>query len=110
MPEVRDFSEVLEFVGPFVYFERETYPVGATIGENEVSEFCSVQIAGTRTHTIRVKPRDETLLALRGRLVTPDDRLSWKVIGHKDTDHALIILYHGYTLGSHWLAYVETST
>lgn len=120
LPDAASFEDVLEYVE-----ERNlsTEPItherpkpAATIGENEVSFFCSYRVAvgGLSTamrasRTFDVRPTQAALDAVAGRIVTPDDTLSWRIVEH-DNGRALVILEHGYILGSHWLAYIDART
>lgn len=83
---------------------------------NTVGPFCTVdarQIGGPAHRSIAVRATDATMEALAGRIVTPDDTLSFQVIVHQRDDmppRALVIAQHGYIIGSHWLAYVDPDT
>lgn len=111
LPGVRSFAEVLEYVGEWIHRPgHEPEPAVAVVYGNEISPYCSVSQAGDRHRGISVKPRDVALDAVRGRIVTDSDRLSWKVIVHEDRGRALVILEHGHIIGSHWLAYVDADT
>ena len=76
--------------------------------ENEIGTYCRIGVPGSRP-SIRVRPKPGVLDAVAGRIVTDDDHLSWKVVVH-DNGLALVILEHGYIIGSHWVAYIDADT
>lgn len=86
-------------------------PPGA---RNEIGPYCSVdlsQLGGPRFRGIAVRATDAAMEAVSARgIVTPDDHLSFQVIGHQGTGRALVILSHGYISGSMWLAYIDPAT
>lgn len=142
LPDVTDFSEVLEYLGEWDHAEMShrdgLAPEGrpeprylaadgapARIVEelaefcglpptpdgarNEVGPYCSLdlsQVGGPRHRGLAVRATDRTLEAIAPRVVTPDDHLSFKVIGHRGTECALVVCEHGQIIGSHWLAYI----
>jgi len=111
--DAESFSDVLEYIGEFVYDRDRNGPAVAHIGDNEISGFCTVdlsQVGGPHHRSIRVRPLAAVLDAVRGRIVTDDDRLSFRIIAHGSTGRALVILEHGHIIGSHWLAYIDPAT
>jgi hypothetical protein len=85
-------------------------PPGA---RNEIGPFCTVdlsQLGGPRHRGIAVRATDAVLEAVAPRIVTPDDHLSFSIIGHAHTGRALVVLQHGYISGSHWLAEIDPAS
>lgn len=137
LPDVRDFAEVCEYVREWDHEHMTTssntelvvhprYVPEETPAANEwesrtwhtahgwiaVGPFCSVdlsQLGGLR-RSIAVRATDAVLEAVGSRIATPTRSLSFKVIGHAGTKRALVILDHGYIIGSHYLAYVDPTT
>jgi hypothetical protein len=114
LPDVTDFADVLEYLGEYQYRDRRgESATGAIIGGNIVSTFCSVdlsQLEGPKHRTIEVRPTELAVTAVAPRIVTDDDRMAWKIIAHRDTGLALVILEHGQIIGSHWVAYIDPAT
>jgi hypothetical protein len=140
LPDARDFSEVLTYAGEWDHafmtssgssYRPDLVPAprywpalpdpphrlgtksGKTRQRNEIGPFCSVemtQLGGPAHRSIAVTITDDALSAVSGSIVTDDDHMSFKVIGHADTGRALIILSHGHIIGSHYLAYVDPAT
>lgn len=82
-------------------------------GRNEIGPYCSVdlsQLDGPRHRGIAVRATDATIAALTPAIVTPDDHISFEVIGHKGTGRALVTAQHGYIIGSIWLAYIDPAS
>jgi protein-L-isoaspartate O-methyltransferase len=83
------------------------------LGGDEVGPYCMIdlsQLGGPMHRAIAAVPTDASLEALQSRIVTDDDRLHFKVIGHKHSGRVLVVACHGSILGDHWLAYVEADT
>ncbi len=128
LPHARNFADVLEYVAEWNYETmshrsgglpvNHNRPAPRYIGadpreRNEVGPFCAVNMAqlGGRSHRgIAVRATDATIDAIAPRIVTPDDHLSFSLIGHKSTGRVLVIAEHGYIIGSHWLAYIDPAT
>lgn len=123
MPDARSFADVLEYVREWDYATMshkpgkvprpDLLPAPRLIGRNVVGPFCSInlsQLGGPAHRSIAVRATDAVLDVVAPRIVTPDDHLSFKVIGHKGTGRALVILEHGYIIGGHWLAYIDPAT
>lgn len=112
LPEARSLAEVATVLGP--YESGSDFGAGgANVEGNTLSQYASLdlsQLGGPRHAALRLEPTPATLAALRGQLVTPDDTLSWKIIGHKSSGLALVLVQHGYIIGSRWLAYVDPAT
>jgi hypothetical protein len=80
---------------------------------NEIGPYCSVdlsQLGGPRSRSMAVRATDAVLDAVRPRIVTDDDHLSFELIAHADRNRVLVILKHGHISGSHWLAYIDPDT
>jgi hypothetical protein len=132
LPDARSFADVLTYAGEWdhstmsasgKHYRPELVPaprllipgpiVAGRERANVIGPFCSVdlsQLGGMRHRSIAVTATDAAMEAVAPRIVTPDDHLSFRVIGHAGTGRALIILQHGYIIGSHWLAYVDPAT
>lgn len=133
LPEIDSFSDLLEYVSEWDH-ETMSHRDGVLpnesprlvderykpreIGCNNVGPFCTVdlsQLGGIRSRSIAVRATDAVIEAVAPRIVTPgivtpDDDLSFKIIGHKHDGRALVILQHGYISGSHWLAEIDPAT
>jgi hypothetical protein len=84
-----------------------------THGRNEIGPYCSVdlsQLGGPRHRSIAVRATDAVMQALAPRVVTPDDHISFNLIGHGDRGRVLVIAQHSYIIGDHWLAYIDPAT
>lgn len=110
MSEVTSFATILDYHGEWVFGEttRESWLMD---DGNRVSAFCTVdlsQLGGPKHRNIVVSPKD----GVYGRLdvLGIDDTLSWKIIGHKATGWALVILEHSAIIGSRWVAYIDPTT
>jgi hypothetical protein len=83
---------------------------------NEIGPYCTSdtrQIGGKAHRGIVVRATDAVIDVVTPRIVTPDDCLSFQVIAHGNRGReprALVILSHGYIIGSHWLAYIDPGT
>ena len=120
LPDVRTFGEVLTYVREWDYATMshrngevarpDLVPAPRMIGENEIGPYCSINANGERYRGVAVIARDEVLEVVAPRIVTPDDRLSFKVIEHVDNGRALVILEHNHIIGSHWLAYIDPAS
>jgi len=121
LPDARAFSDVLEYLGEWDQFKdyespsrfAGTPPAPRPLGRNLIGPFCTIdlgQLDGPPHRSIAVRATDATIDAVRGRIVTPDDKLSFRLIGHKGTNRVLVILEHGYIIGSHYLAYIDPAT
>jgi predicted RNA methylase len=119
----RDFAEVVEYLGEWDTVDGTSARytdvgakrslTGRMLAGNEIGPYCTIdlsQLGGPQHRAVAAAPTDATLDALRPRLVTDDDRLSFKAIGHEQTGRVLVIASHGSILGDHWLAYVEADT
>lgn len=74
---------------------------------NELGPYCHVEARGGRW-ALDVRPTDAVVEAVAERIMTPDDRLSFRIIEHAESGWALVIAQqHGQILGDHWLAYVD---
>jgi hypothetical protein len=140
LPDARSFADVLEYHGEWSHswprdprtnatitpvaprfiqtapattaWERRAYRSWPSKG-NEIGPYCSVdfgQIGGAKHRSICVRATDAVLEVVAPRIVTPDDHLLFKIIGHAGTNRALVILSHGYIIGSHYLAYINPAT
>lgn len=117
LPNARDFSEVLSYVGEWVQSKPgqgcdEANGKPRKIGENEIGPFATVdlsQVGGERHRSIAVRATDATIEAVAPRIVTEDDHLSFQLIAHRDR-RVLVVLQHGYIIGSHWIAYIDPAT
>lgn len=137
MPDARNFSDVLTYFdewdsgktwdhharwlrvdGTEVVNRPRTAKGNPRLGSNGVNQigpYCMTQNypSGYRSMVVRATDAAMEAIVKRG-IVTPDDTLSFKVVIHnrEDTDQqrALVILEHGYILGSIWLAYVNADT
>jgi hypothetical protein len=113
-------------VEPRYLSSRET-PIGRTMGAildigglsrdhdalNEIGPFCSVdlsQLGGPAHRSMAVRATDLVLDTVRPRIVTDDDHLGFRIIGHHGDGRALVILQHGHITGSHWLARIDPAT
>lgn len=128
LPAARTFSDVLEYVRPWDFATMnhtggkvprpDLRPDPVIIGGNEfgagneVGPFCSVDLSalGMSSRHLAVIARPAVIDVITPRLVTSDDHLSFKIIGHVKSGRALVILDHGYIIGSHWLAYIDPAT
>lgn len=75
-------------------------------GRNEIGPYLYF-----RDHrpSMAVRATDAVMEVVTPRLVTPDDTLSFEIVEH-ESGFALVILSHGYIIGSHWLAYIYPDT
>jgi predicted RNA methylase len=112
--DTSDFAEVLEYLGEWAprppSAQREGRPTGK---KNQIGPYCTIdlsQLGGPQHRSIAARASDATMNALRGRIVTDDDQISFKLIAHKETGRVLVIAQHGQIIGSHWLAYVTPDT
>lgn len=134
LPDARSFADVLEYRGewdadarPEPRFIPETTPAATAWersawriepGRNEVGPYCTVdlsQLGGKQHRGIAVRATDAVIDAVAPRIGTPDDHLSFSVIGHERSGRALVILQHGYIIGDHWVgdhwvAYIDPET
>lgn len=120
LPDVRDFSELLEYVSEWDFAtmshlagvppQPDRRPAPVMIGDNEVGPYCTVDDGVKRHRGIAVIAKQPVIDAVKNRIVTDDDHLSFKVIVHTERNRALVILDHGYIIGSHWLAYIDPTT
>lgn len=136
LPDVSTFSDLLEYVAEwdhetmshrngvlpansprprprYIGTHRVSEHTGEVSGANEIGPFCTVdlsQLDGPASRSMAVRATDLVLDVVRPRIVTPDDHLSFRIIGHEHTGRALVILEHGYISGSHWLAYIDPAT
>ena len=136
LPDARSFADVLEYCGewggrmdggyegtrPEPRHIPEETPADASSwersawrndGRNEIGPYCTVDLSqhgGPHFRSIAVRATDATMTALEGRIVTPDDTISFRVIAHEGTGRALVIAEHGYIIGSHYLAYIDPAT
>lgn len=103
--------------------ERNMAALASTVGirtamppGNEIGPFCSIDLRqlndydGPAHRSIAVRATDRVIAALEGRIVTDDDHLSFRIIGHAGTKRCLVVCQHGQISGSHWLAYVDTAS
>jgi hypothetical protein len=135
LPDVHTFGELLTYCGEWDNVDRgfpephrpppryipETTPAASDWeraawrgdGRNEIGPYCTIdlsQLGGPRHRGIAVRATDAVMEAVAPRIVTPDDHLSFRIIGHAHTGRALVILQHGYIIGSHWLAHIDPDT
>lgn len=135
LPDIHTFGELLEYCGEWPREGRdalltqpryipEVSPRATSSdwersawrtenGQNEIGPYCNIdlsQLGGPRHRSIIVRATDVVIDAVSPRIVTPDDHLSFKVIGHAGPGTALVILEHGYIIGSHWLAHIDPAT
>lgn len=110
LPEVVSFADLFTEARPW-HFDapRATHNASREVDGNEVGPYCSVDV-DKRRWSLDVVASDAVIEAVRPRIVTPDDRLSFKVIEHPASGYALVICEHGYIIGSHWLAYIDPAT
>lgn len=128
LPDARSFADVLEYVSEWGrgtdtaprYIPEQTPEASAweqtswrtRHGRNEIGPYCTVnlsQLGGPRHRGIAVRATDATMTALVLRIVTPDDTLSFELIGHSD-GRVLVVAKHSYISGSHWLARIDPQT
>lgn len=134
MPDADSFADVLEYLGEWQnppkhepdpeprYIPAETPEATAwerqawtrhPDGRNRIGPYCTVdlaQLGGAAHRSMAVRATDAVLEAVAGRIVTPDDDLSFSIVAHETTGRALVVLSHGYIIGSHWLAYINPAT
>jgi hypothetical protein len=139
LPDARSFSDVLEYHGEWRDFPRHPdtnaalapvapriignggtghyYATGSIEPRrgNEIGPYCMTRGFPWRHRSLVVRATDAVIEAVTPRIVTPDDCLSFEIILHANRDdgrepRALVILNHGYIIGSHWLAYIDPST
>lgn len=124
LPGARSFADVLEYISEWDYETMSRgdaapapriirHAPGAELRGNRVGPYAHVdmsQLGGVRSRGMAVRATDATMEVVRGRIVTDDDHLSFKLIAHQSTGRVLVILDHGYIIGSHWLAYVDPAT
>jgi protein-L-isoaspartate O-methyltransferase len=119
----RDFAEVIDYLGEWDIVDgtaarrpdagASRAPAGRLLAGNEVGPYCTLdlsQLGGPAHRAIAAIPTKATLTVLRSRIVTRDDHLHFKAIGHEQTGRVLVIASHGKIIGEHWLAYVEADT
>jgi hypothetical protein len=107
LPQVTDFGEVLEYLGEWT---PERIAAARTIGDNVIGPYTTISTPSRRHRGVACRASDAVIEAVEGRIVTPDDRLSFRVIEHAGSGCALVILEHGYIIGSHYLAYIYADT
>jgi hypothetical protein len=108
---------VLEYLGDWDQKTMSAYageipatrPEPVIVDGNELGPFCTIEFPGSR-RSVAVRALPATVEAIRPRIVTPDDHLSFRIVGHKGTGRALVVAEHGYIIGSHWLAYIDPAT
>jgi hypothetical protein len=134
LPDADSFGDVLEYIGPFEQgrddlaryipeevpqasdWERSVWhycPGDAHYGRNQIGPYCTVnmaQLGGARHGSAAVRATDAVIDAVSPRIVTPDDNLSFQLIGHERSGRVLVILKHGYIIGGHYLAYIDPAT
>jgi hypothetical protein len=125
LPDARSFDEVLTYVREWEFEEfrknPDLAPEPRVIGDeqeyrrkgNAVGPFCTIdlsQVGGKKHRSVAVVATDATIEAITGRIVTPDDTLSFKLIAHKATNRVLVVAQHGYIIGSHYVAYIDPAT
>lgn len=128
MPDARSFSDVLTYVREWDYATMnarsgkvphpELVPDSVRLTEagmfgdncNTIGPFCSIKSQRDGRRSIAVIVTQATIDALRGQLVTGDDRLSLEIIEHPANGRALVIAQHSSILGSRWLAYIDPTT
>lgn len=111
LPEAERFDEVLQYLGEWNDDATDKRPT--MVDGNAVGPYCTIdltQIGGERWRSISARPSQAARSALVGRIVTPDDRLSFKLIAHRQSGRVLVVCEHGYIIGSHWLAYIDPTT
>lgn len=116
LPDVKTFGELFDYVGEWQRTENHQRHNPANgeprkIDDNEIGPFASVdmrQIGGAAHRSIAVCATDAVIEAVTPRIVTDDDHLSFRLIAHHTTPpRVLVVLEHGYIIGSHWLAYID---
>lgn len=133
LPDVRDFAEIATYVREWdfetmshrngVIPRPDLVPAEVPVGWsrfdgpvsdaprhpkcNVISPFCSVS---NRRNGMAITVTDLVVDAVKNRLVTSDDRLGLKIVVHESNNRGLVILEHGYIIGSHWLAYIDPAT
>lgn len=124
LPDVLDFAQVLTYLGEWdsatmsesggkAPARPDLVPQPSKLGNNVLGPYCTVdlsQVGGAKHRSMAVHPTQAVLDVVRDRIVTDDDRLSFRIIAHSGRERALVILEHGYIIGSHWLAYVDVAT
>lgn len=134
LPDVHTFGELLEYCGEWLpemtgrngepstpgvdprYIPDEPVKSWRNDGsrvQNEIGPFCTIdlsQLGGPKHRSIVVRATDAVLEAVAPRIVTDDDHLSFRLIGHKHTGRVLVVLQHGHISGSHWLAEIDPAT
>lgn len=108
--EITSFAEVLDYHGEWVFGEttRESWLME---DGNRISAFCSIdlsQLGGPKHRNIVVSIKPDIYDRLN--VLGIDDTLSWKIIGHKSTGWALVVLEHSAIIGSRWVAYIDPAT
>jgi protein-L-isoaspartate O-methyltransferase len=119
----RDFADVLEYLGEWEDAGPPPASSGApstagpargqTLAGNTLGPYCTIdlsQLGGAAHRAIAARATDETLRALRPRVVIEGDQLHFMVIGHEQTGRVLVVASHGRIIGDHWLAYVDADT
>ena len=133
LPDVDTFAELLEYHGEwnhkrynhhagvrpataaelpaprYIGEPRVSDRTGRVSGANEIGPFCSTRNLEPAHRSMAVRATDLVLEVVAPRIVTPDDHLSFELIGHAD-GRALVVLQHGYISGSHWLARIDPAT
>lgn len=118
LPDALSFADVLEYLGEWDRFkdhEPEPRVIGIEIGNrrkgNAIGPYCTLErVHGVERRTIAVRATDATMNVLDDRIVTDDDTLSFRLIAHERSGRVLVILEHGYIIGSHYLAYIDPAT
>ena len=128
LPDAGTFAEVLEYVREWDHYDMThtagerrrpgLVPAPRLIGENEIGPFAtleleqlaSLELEQPARRSFAVRATDEVLEVLAPRIVTPDDHLSFRLIGHASSGRVAVFCQHGYISGSHWLANVDPAS
>lgn len=117
LPDANSFADLFVYVGewqPTENHERHNPANGEPqmIGGNEIGPYATIdlgQIGGERHRSIAVQATDAVLETVAPRIVTDEDHLSFRLIAHHD-GRCLVVMEHGYIIGSHWLGYIDPAT
>ncbi len=129
LADARAFCDVLEYVREWDHERMTAHPDPALVVAprlihcghkpraeqpgNWIGPLCDVELeelGGPARRTIAVRATDAVIAALKGQLVTDDDRLYFLIRGHADTNRALVVLRHNRIIGERWLAYIDPQT
>lgn len=115
LPDVRSFEELLTYHGEWdAPPSVRPRPLSRVLpGANRLSPYCTVdlsQLGGPAHRSLMATPTGIVLDVLCDRIVTDADELHVSIVGHAETNRALVIVQHGQIIGSHWVAYIDPAT